>query len=237
MLAAWLASRQAPDPCLTPAQRGVVQLGAVLGAIVGAHLFQWPSSAFGWTDKGIHLWQPLAGRTVLGGLIGGWLTVEFVKSRSGIRVPTGDGFAAPLALALAWGRLGCWWAGCCAGTPSTAWCARPDAAGVARVPVQLIEAGFHGLACGLLLIAARYRWQPGRRLAWYLLAYAALRLLLELWRGHPPLLLGMTWYQYLALTLAGLCVVCLLRQPPGPDQPTPGGAAPQTQATTPATPG
>ena len=206
VLAAWLASRQRPDPRLTWAQGAAVQIAAAVGAIAGAHLLQWPATAWGWTQADVHAWQPWAGRTVLGGLIGGWIAVEVAKWRLGVRQPTGDGFAAPLAVALACGRLGCWWAGCCAGVPSAAWCAVPDAHGVVRIPVPLIEAGFHAAAGGTLLLAARRSWQPGRRLSWYLLAYAGLRLVLEPWREHPPLALGLSWYQFLALGLAGLCL-------------------------------
>src|SRR5262249_25918903 len=132
---------------------------------------------------------PLGGRTVLGGLLGGWLAVELGKRRLGVRVPTGDGFALPLALALGVGRLGCAAAGCCAGVVCAphwwAWC---DADGVPRLPVQLAEAAFHFAAAAVLAIAARRGRVRSRRLAAYLAVYAVVRLLLEFARENPPLL-------------------------------------------------
>lgn len=196
---------------LAPHERNAVRLGAVAGAVIGAFGLQLPADLLGWSAPppaaaGDAL--PLGGRTVLGGLLGGWLGVEAIKKLAGVRAPTGGDFALPLALALCCGRLGCWSAGCCAGAVcAPAWYATTDAAGIARWPVQLIEAGFHGLAVPVLAVAAWRCWWPTQRLAAYLAAYALLRFGLEFLRQHPPLALGLSWHQYLAgalLALAGI---------------------------------
>ena len=191
---------------LSPRDRQVVRIAALTGAILGAYGLQLPADLCGWNAPpppgfaGDSL--PLGGRTVLGGLLGGWIGVEAMKRVARIRVPTGGDFALPLALALACGRLGCWSAGCCAGAVcSPAWWATTDAAGVSRWPVQLVEALFHGLAAVVLAFAARRRFWPTQRLAVYLASYAVVRFLLECRRQHPAVALGLSWHQWLALVL------------------------------------
>jgi prolipoprotein diacylglyceryltransferase len=51
------------------------------------------------------------GKSVPGALAGAILAVEILKRRLGIRVSTGLRFAAPLAAAIAVGRMGCFFAG------------------------------------------------------------------------------------------------------------------------------
>lgn len=206
-LAAWAGSRQPPTPGIDPALRARLAFAAVIGAILGAYLLQLPADLLGWAapaPDGLEGTLPLGGRTVLGGLLGGWVGVEVAKRVLQVTQPTGDGFALPLAIALACGRVGCALAGCCQGVACapTWWAIAHD--GVARVPVPLIEAAFHALAALALWCAARRRWAPGRRLAIYLAVYAVLRFALEFQREHPPAFLALTWYQWLALALFAL---------------------------------
>lgn len=211
LLAATAAARWQRNPTgLDADRRSRLMLAAAGGSILGAYLLQLPADLFGFSAppppgaSGDAL--PLGGRTVLGGLLGGWFAVEFAKRALGIRQPTGDGFALPLAIALGCGRLGCLAAGCCAGERcEAAWWAATDAEGRSRVPVQAIEALFHGIAAlTLAILVRRPRRRPGTLLAGYLTALALLRLLLEAWREHPPVLLGLTWYQLLAIALASV---------------------------------
>lgn len=51
------------------------------------------------------------GKSVVGGLAGAILAVEILKRRLGVKVSTGLRFAAPLAAAIAVGRVGCFFAG------------------------------------------------------------------------------------------------------------------------------
>lgn len=177
--AAWaVRAMQPPEPEAVRAHRPELLAAAAVGAVLGALAGELP---MGWHG------HALGGRTVLGGLLGGWIAVEVAKRAIGLRQPTGDGFAAPLAAALACGRIGCLTAGCC-GPP---W-------------VTTIESAFHTVACAALLALARLELLAGRRLAAYLSAYAVLRFALEWWRGYPAVACGLTWYQWLALALLAL---------------------------------
>jgi prolipoprotein diacylglyceryltransferase len=193
-------SRLRDAPVLPAEQRWPLLAAAVLGGAAGAYVLEWPADAFGWAWRPDGA-EPFGGRTVLGGILGGWLAVEMVKWRLGIRMPTGDGVAAPLAMALAVGRLGCVSAGCCAGAvcDPAAWYAVDG-----RFPAAAAEAVFHAVAVIVLLLVDRHGWARGRRLYAYLIAYGVVRFLLETGRANPRLAAGLTWYQLLALLVLGL---------------------------------
>ncbi|MBK9384833.1 MAG: prolipoprotein diacylglyceryl transferase [Planctomycetes bacterium] len=223
-LALWAARAQRQRSGLPERTRAVLLYAACAGAILGAYLLQLPADLLGWA------WQPegqrgdalpLGGRTVLGGLLGGWLAVELAKQGLGWRKPTGDGFALPLAIALAFGRVGCAFAGCCAGEVcEPAWWALRDAEGLPRIPVQLVEALFHAGFALLFWALRASALLADRRLALYLALYAALRFALEFARENPPISLGLSYYQFLALALFALAGVTFVRRsrglPPSP---------------------
>src|SRR5437868_6888286 len=107
-------------------------------------------------------WQVTAwvsdGKTVTTGLIGAYLAVELAKVALDIRVKTGDSFALPLALALAVGRWGCFFNGCCHGVPTDLPWGVPFQVGDAWVkchPTQIYESLFHLTMAGLLFLCVR----------------------------------------------------------------------------------
>jgi hypothetical protein len=113
-----------------------------------------------------------------------------------------DMLAPPLALFLAFGRMGCLVAGCCHGHPASVgivYGGDTPFAGIRLFPVQAIEAAgllaisFSGFA--MLPFAA-----PGNVLAWYLVAYAVMRFGLEHLRGdRRPYWLGLSQAQWMSL--------------------------------------
>lgn len=141
------------------------------------------------------------GKTITTGLIGAYLAVELVKRVLGIRVKTGDTFALPLALAMAVGRWGCFFNGCCFGTPTDLpW--GVEFHGVVCHPTQIYESLFHlGMASVLVILPVRGAI-PGHRLQLYLIAYAAFRFATEYIRPEPAYALGLTYYQWAAAVLA-----------------------------------
>jgi phosphatidylglycerol:prolipoprotein diacylglycerol transferase len=207
-----------PTTALGEPQRTGLLFLAIGGAILGAYAFQSPADWLGWSAAidargAVPDGMPLGGRTVLGGMIGGWLAVEAGKRAFGIRIATGDDFALPLAIALGFGRLGCMAGGCCVGRVCAPHpLAYVDAHGVAHVPVQLVEACFHFSAAIAIFVATRRGVLAGRRLAAYLALYALVRFALEFERVNPVVALGISYHQFLALLLLAIAGTTFVRR-------------------------
>ena len=80
-------------------------------------------------------------------MAGGIVAVELYKARAGITVRTGARFALPLAIGVAVGRFGCFFAGLddfTYGTPTTLPWGVDFGDGVSRHPVQLYESARDG---------------------------------------------------------------------------------------------
>jgi prolipoprotein diacylglyceryltransferase len=86
--------------------------------------------------------MPGIARSVEGALAGGIFAIELYKWRAGISLRTGARFALPLAVGIAVGRLGCYFAGMddfTYGTPTTLPWGHDFGDGILRHPVQLYE--------------------------------------------------------------------------------------------------
>ncbi len=141
------------------------------------------------------------GKTITTGLIGAYLAVEGVKLLLGVWVKTGDSFALPLAAAVAVGRWGCFFNGCCAGTETALPWGVDFGDGVRRHPTQIYESLFHlGMAIVVGSVTAR-RLIPDHRLQLYLIAYAVYRFATEFIRPEPVAAWGLTFYQWAAAVL------------------------------------
>jgi phosphatidylglycerol---prolipoprotein diacylglyceryl transferase len=178
-----------------------IAVAALLGGAVGAKLLEWAFNPdlirrAGWVAA------LLAGRTIIGGLLGGTLGVWFVKRRLGITGRRGNLLAAPVALGLAIGRVGCFLHGCCFGTPTDLPWGVDFGDGITRHPTQLYEMLF-ALAAFVVLRAVRESvTAPGRLWSGLMVAYLGFRFVEELVRAGPRGPLGLTLYQLAAL--AGL---------------------------------
>src|SRR5215475_92902 len=81
-------------------------------------------------------------RSVEGALAGGIVAIELYKWKNGIALRTGARFALPLAIGIAIGRIGCYYAGLddfTSGTPTSLCWAHDFWDGILRHPVQLYE--------------------------------------------------------------------------------------------------
>lgn len=188
-------------------------LGAFCGAMLGAKL---PFALADWDG----LWSGAAwlsdGKTIMCGIVGGYLGVEIAKWTLDIRVKTGDTFAVPVAVAVAVGRVACFIGGCCYGTPtSLPWGVKFPSAGdeplVPRHPTQLYEAAFHLSLAALLLWLQQQGKFRGNLIKLYILCYLAYRFLTEFIRPEARILLGLTGYQWAAIALAPLFVWLWMR--------------------------
>ncbi len=144
------------------------------------------------------------GKTIVAGLIGAYVAVELMKLALGVHVKTGDTFVLPLALALAVGRWGCFFNGCCYGTPTTLpWGVSflVDKNPVVCHPTQVYESLFHLLMAGVLLLLMRTGLLRSHLLQVYLICYGVYRFLTEFIRPEPAWFVGLTFYQCAAIFL------------------------------------
>jgi len=193
-----------------------VLIGSLLVSKLAALAVDWRGlSADPWTwlellgrpvrlPRVLAVWQ--GGLVYYGGLAGGVLAaVVVLRTRRALTfAQAGDVIAPGLALGHAWGRLGCFLAGCCFGKagggalgvafgPDSEAYGAHQARGLLRVPydatyplhpTQLYEAGVElAIAAALLLWVLPRRRVHGQVALVYLAAYSAARLVLEVFRG------------------------------------------------------
>src|SRR4051794_5079028 len=79
--------------------------GAVVGALVGSKVLAWWESFPTYWEHRADPAVWLGGKTIVGGLLGGWIGVEIAKRLNRVPESTGDLFVLPLAFGMAVGRV------------------------------------------------------------------------------------------------------------------------------------
>jgi phosphatidylglycerol:prolipoprotein diacylglycerol transferase len=125
------------------------------------------------------------GKTVLGGIAGGWLAVVLAKRSLGVRRPLGDAFAFAIAGGEAIGRFGCFFAGCCYGkVANVPWAVHDH--GELRHPTQLYSALAAFATLAIIAVLERRRALPENGIFYVQGAlFCALRFLVEFYRDVP----------------------------------------------------
>ena len=140
---------------LHPAYVSIASLGMIAGALVAG------------TGNLLLSGFSEIGKSVLGGLAGAILAIEILKRRLGIAGSTGLRFAAPLAAAIAVGRLGCFFAGIedrTYGNPTDLPWGHDFGDGISCHPVQLTAPRIpHATSAGFYLFVGVY---AGQRFLW-----------------------------------------------------------------------
>ena len=216
-VAAWLATGAAVywlsrQGLRFPAQSFALPYIAALmfGAGLGAYLF---GSANLWLsgESGI-------ARSVEGALAGGIAAVELYKWSTGIGVRTGARFALPLALGIAIGRLGCYFAGLddfTYGTPTALPWGHDFGDGILRHPVQLYESAAMGVFVLLYVLAVLNRNAYAITNGFYLvlLFYGAQRFLWEFLKPYGTLIGPLTLFHLLSLSILLYAAIMLATAP------------------------
>ncbi len=210
-ISAWGVSQYTPTmPVNDRSQRWFIAVTAFVGAFLFAKLPFW---VFG-PDQLLHAGAFLfSGKTVLMGLVGGYLSVELAKCYLQIRVSTGDSFVVPVAVGIAVGRLGCFFGGCCFGTPTELpWgVVFPAMDQATRHPTQLYESLFHLLAAIVIFVLLKLKWFNGQLIKLYFLSYFVFRFVTEFIRPEIKLVAGLSVYQLAILLLCPIFVWLWIR--------------------------
>jgi phosphatidylglycerol:prolipoprotein diacylglycerol transferase len=179
---------------------------AILGSAAGAYLFGtlnlWASSVAG------------LGRSIEGAVFGGILAIEIFKRVVGIEGTTGARFAAPLAIGVAIGRLGCFFAGLedfTYGTPTDLPWGVDFGDETLRHPVQLYESATMAGFLATYLVALSRRNEFWARDGFYLAVgfYGAQRFLWEFLKPYGTVLGSLTVFHLLSVALVAYAAFML----------------------------
>lgn len=200
LAALWLVGREARRRGLDPRQLQDLGFLVIIGALAGSRLFyvllEWEHFLRNPLEI-LALWK--GGLVFYGGFVGAALAaLWYVKAK---RLPlwtTGDVVAPAVALGQTFGRIGCFFAGCCYGAP----CGLPwavtfsDPRGLAPLDVALHPTQLYSAAANFAIFAGlhwvarpRQRFE-GQIFGLYLVLEPAARFVVELFRDDPRGALG-----------------------------------------------
>ncbi len=185
-LAAWVFWCAAKRRGLATDGIGMIMAAGLIGGLIGANLLQ-------------DILGGAPGKTIEGGILGGWLAVILVKRHLRIIRPTGDLFALAIAAGEAVGRIACFIGGCCYGKmTNVAWSVYDH--GAWRHPTQLYLALWAGLTFGALAYLDRRRILPENGIFIVQgLLFCLGRFVIENFRDVPAFAFGLTSAQYGAM--------------------------------------
>lgn len=192
LFAIYLASRRAKKEGIDPDR--ILDMGVylLLAAIVGSRLLYVLTNLPEFSARPLDafaIWK--GGLVFYGGLLAAVPVGIWYVRKHGLPVwKVADIMAPYTALGHAFGRLGCFFAGCCYGAP----CSGPVCItfndphalaplGVPLFPTQLMESGGEFLIFGVLILLRRYKRYDGWLFWLYPLLYAVLRFVNEFFRG------------------------------------------------------
>ena len=232
LLAGWYACRAARRRGVDDNEILVLLLVSAVGILLGSHVlyaltnlpallrYLSESANLSLGDWFRGLLPYVGGAVFYGGLLGGLAAgALYLRIRRLPFAAYADIAAPAIPLFHAFGRIGCFLGGCCYGIPweggiTYTRALSPEANGVARFPVQLLESAL--LFALFFLLAALFRRGALRAklLALYLAVYAVLRFLLEFLRGDAirGVYFGLSTSQWISLAiLLALGVAALAR--------------------------
>lgn len=174
-------------------------VGALAGAALGSKLLDW----FEWAEK---FWKErntleawIGGKTIVGGLLGGWVGVEIAKHTLGVKTSTGDAVVFPLIVGMAIGRIGCFLTGLedhTHGVETTLPWGVDFGDGILRHPTQLYDIAWLLLSGIVLLFVLRLGpLANGTFFRVFLADYLLYRFFIEFIKPSPKPLLGLSAIQ------------------------------------------
>ncbi|MGN6371131.1 MAG: prolipoprotein diacylglyceryl transferase [Phycisphaerae bacterium] len=185
--------------------------GAAVGALVGAKVLAWIEGPSAPTMDNFLT----GGKTIVGGLAGGWAGTEVAKFFLGVKRRTGDAWVLPLCCAIAIGRWGCFLTGLSDNTygvkTGLPW--GVDFGDGPRHPTQLYESGFAVLLLIVLWWVSKRRWvRRGDLFRVFMAGYMGFRFLVEFLKPTKKIYLGLSAIQVVSLVVCGVAVFGLVRR-------------------------
>lgn len=196
--------RKSENDEITNTNRLSIILGAILGAFIGSRvvgLMENPYFEFSLPYL-INLFNT---KTIMGGLFGGLLGVELVKSIIGEKKSSGDLFVYPIILGIFIGRIGCFLSGTdefTYGRETTFFTGMNLGDDVLRHPIALYELLFLIVLFFLLRsLSKRQELKSGLIFQYFMILYFGFRLIIEFIKPNTFFIFGLSSIQW-------LCIIC-----------------------------
>jgi phosphatidylglycerol:prolipoprotein diacylglycerol transferase len=214
-----LAGRRGQRDGIEPQIISDLGVWLIVVGMVGAKLFHivffWEDFSLAWRIEGVRSLRE--GFVFYGGFIGASIaTIVYAQRHQILLWKLADLLAPLVALGHVFGRLGCFFHGCCFGYPSHAsWAVRYPAAHMMHDipvhPTQLYEVAGNLVLFAALSLSSRRKRFDGQIWWWYVFAYGALRFGIEFFRGDYDMhYFGIfTIAQLVAMTLIVIAAVAL----------------------------
>ena len=206
--------RKSPKSNQTPEQDAWILVGCIFGALIGSKLLAWMEApALYWALR--H--QPnfwCGGKTIVGGLLGGWVGIEIAKRAVGVVGSLGDTCVFPIILGMCIGRIGCFLTGLSdntCGIPTHLPWGVDYGDGITRHPAQIYEILFLAVVGAILWIRRDALAVPGLKFRWFIMAYLAFRLFIDFFKPHWTLFGGLSGIQWGCVLGLLFCAYSLMR--------------------------
>jgi phosphatidylglycerol:prolipoprotein diacylglycerol transferase len=177
---AWLARRRR----IATVGIFILMAAGLLGGLLGANVVQLLATG-------------VPGKTVIGAVLCGYLSVMLAKRLLGIGRDTGDMFALAISAGEAVGRWGCFFAGCCYGKASPAglpWAIRQH--GALRHPTQVYESLANAAIFAVLLMILRRNPRDGMLFCVQGILFCLARFVIEFYRESSIFALHLSLAQW-----------------------------------------
>ncbi len=179
----------------------VIYISALFSSFLGAKLVYLASEGWLFTDSEDRLLHWMAGKSITGALLGGFLGVEIAKRIIGYSQATGDRFALVIPIVVTVGRIGCLTQGCCQGVEC-------DFLQLGRWPAVPVEMLFNLIALLTISHLRRGRLLSGQHFHLYLIAYGLFRFAHEFMRAtQKPFFNTISGYQIAAIFMVAVGIV------------------------------
>jgi prolipoprotein diacylglyceryltransferase len=183
-----------------------IVVGASTGAVLGSKILCWFEDPNQLLNQWYNLHYLMEGKTIVGGLLGGLIGVEWTKKRIGISQSTGDDMVFPLLIGMSIGRIGCFLTGMSDhtyGIPTTWWTGVNFGDDLLRHPTQLYEITYLLLlALIFYLLKRKIHLQNGQLFQLFMTGYLFWRLAVDFIKPTPHPYFGLNNIQ--VACIAGL---------------------------------